>query len=57
MSTKSNFVSPAVVEDSMYDKISALDFAIQQYHTLFPSEVCTEKEIKVFYDTEVGKKA
>ena len=41
----------------MYDKIFALDFAIQQYQTLFPSEVSAEKKIKVFYDTEVGEKA
>ena len=57
ISKKANFVSSAAVEDSMYDKIFALDFAIQQYHTLFPTEVCTENKKKLFYETEVGEKA
>ena len=41
----------------MYDKIFALEFAMQQYHTLFPSDAQTAKKIKLFYETEVGEKA
>ena len=43
ISKKANFVSSAAVEDSMYDKIFALEFAMQQYQCLFPSEAQTEK--------------
>ena len=57
ISKKANFVSSAAVEDSMYDKVFALDFAIQQFEILFPSEIPTEKKIKAFYDNEVGAKA
>ena len=58
ISKKANFVFSAAVEDSMYDKIFALEFAMQQYHTLFPSDAQTErKEKKLIYETEVGEKA
>ena len=57
ISKKANFVSSAAVEDSMYDKIFALEFAMQQYQCLFPNESQTEKKIKQFYETEVGEKA
>jgi len=57
ISKKANFVSSAAVEDSMYDKIFALEFAMQQYQSLYPHESQTEKKIKQFYETEVGEKA
>ena len=57
ISKKANFVSSAAVEDTMYDKVFALDFSLQQFEILFPSEIPTEKKIKAFYDNEVGAKA
>ena len=36
ISKKANFVSSAAVEDNMYDKVFALNFAIQQFQIYFP---------------------
>jgi hypothetical protein len=44
ISKKANFVSSAADEDSMYDKVYVLDFAIPQF-------------FRFFYETEVGAKA
>ena len=57
ISKKANFVSSAAVEDCLYDKVYALDFAIEQFKFLYPTETPTEKRIKLFYEEEVGAKS
>ena len=49
--------SSAAVEDCLYDKVYALDFAIQQFKFLYFTETPTEKRIKLFYEEEVGAKS
>jgi hypothetical protein len=57
ISKKANFVSSAAVKDCLYDKVHALDFAIQQFKMLYPTETPTKKRIKLFYEEEVGAKS
>ena len=54
---KANFVSSAVVEDCLYDTVYALNFALERFKFLYPTETPTEKRIKLFYEEEVGAKS
>ena len=38
-------------------KVFVVDFAIQQFWFLYPTETLTEKRIKLFYEEEVGAKS
>ena len=42
--------------DTIYDKICAVDRAIEQFDVLFPKLNQVEKKVKLFFETEVGEK-
>ena len=49
ISKKANFVSCAAAPDTIYDKISTVDCAIEQYTILFPKKKQVEKSIRFFF--------
>ena len=53
---KANFVSCAAAPDTIYDKICAVDRAIEQFDVVFPKLNQVEKKVKLFFETEVGEK-
>ena len=56
ISKKANFVSCAAAPDTIYDKICAVDRAIEQFDVVFPKMNQVEKKVKLFFETEVGEK-
>ena len=56
ISKKANFVSCAAAPDTIYDKICAVDWAIEQFDVVFPKMNQVEKKVKLFFETEVGEK-
>jgi len=56
ISKKANFVSCAAAPDTIYDKIRAVDRAIEQYTLMNPKERQVETKIKNFFEHEVGEK-
>ena len=56
ISKKANFVSCAAAPDTIYDKICAVDRAIEQFDVVFPKLNQVEKKVKLFFETEVGEK-
>ena len=56
ISKKANFVSCAAAPDTIYNKITAVDRAIEQYTIMYPKERQVEKNIKNFFEHEVGEK-
>ena len=56
ISKKANYVSCAAAPDTIYDKITADDRAIEQYTIMHPKERQVEKNIKNFFEHEVGEK-
>ena len=56
ISKKANFVSCAAAPDTIYDKIRAVDRAIEQYTLMHPKERQVETKIKKNFEHEVGEK-
>ena len=56
ISKKANFVSCAAAPDTIFDKITAVDRAIEQFTIMFPKQKQTETKIKNFFEEEVGEK-
>jgi len=56
ISKKANFVSCAAAPDTIYDKITAVDRAIEQYTLMHPKERQVETKIKKKFEHEVGEK-
>ena len=56
ISKKANFVSCAAAPDTIFDKITAVDHAIERFTIMYPKEKQTETKIKNFFEDEVGEK-
>ena len=56
ISKKANFLSCEAAPDTIYDKICAVDRANEQFEIVFPKTNQVEKEVKTFFETEVGEK-
>ena len=49
-------MSCAAAPDTIFDKITAVDRAIEQFTIMFPKQKQTETKIKNFFEEEVGEK-